>query len=165
MCAFSQSESGKYFEWIIIYCKGLGAWNEPWYRCPWRNIRFITWIDLVSSIQSLVRMLNHAALCYSCTCISLKNYREISHGWIFCFLSCETRFSTRFLIACSWFAQELRIANRVKNRDSQRTVNILLNGTVIDRRQSKERGILITMISSTKIILFQWKYWQESLEE
>ena len=57
-----------------------------------------------------------------------------------------------------------RIPNRVKNRDSQRTVNLLLNGFVIDR-QSKERGILITMISSAKIILFQWKYWQESLEE
>ena len=109
-CAFSQSESGKYLEWIIIYFKGLGAWNEPWYRCPWRNIYFITWIDLVSSMQSLARMLNHAALCYYCTCISLKNYREISHGWIFCFLSCETRSSTRFLIACSWFTQESRLA-------------------------------------------------------
>ena len=30
----------------------------------------------------------------------------------------------------SLFAQESRIANRVENRDSQWTVNLLLNGTV-----------------------------------
>ena len=35
-----------------------------------------------------------------------------------------------FSIFDSQFAQESRITNRVENRDSQRTVNLLLNGTV-----------------------------------
>ena len=35
-----------------------------------------------------------------------------------------------FLILDSRFAQEWRIANQVENRDSQRTVNLLLKGTV-----------------------------------
>ena len=35
-----------------------------------------------------------------------------------------------FSIFDSRFAQESRITNRVENRDSQRTVNLLLNGTV-----------------------------------
>ena len=78
-----------------------------------RNIRFTTQISLVSSIQSLARI---AGLCYSL---------EISHGWIFCCLSCKTRSSTLFSILDSPFAQESRIANQVKNRDSQQTVNSL----------------------------------------
>ena len=38
-----------------------------------------------------------------------------------------------FSILNSWFVQELRIVNRVKNRHSQHTVNLLLNGTVQSR--------------------------------
>ena len=66
---------------------------------------------------------------------AIQNYWEISHGWIFCFLSCKTRSSTWFSIVCSQFSifyscrnQESWIESR--NWDSQWTVNWLLNGTV-----------------------------------
>ena len=79
----------------------------------------------------------HTVTCGNVTMPQNCKIREISHGWIFCFLSCETRFSTRFSIACfrfsildSQLAQESRIVNWVENRDSQWTVNLLLNGTV-----------------------------------
>ena len=65
------------------------------------------------------RLYTHAALCYSRTKLS-------SHGWIFCFLSCKTRFS----IVCSRFSILYSCRNREENRDSQWTVNLLLNGTV-----------------------------------
>ena len=45
-----------------------------------------------------------------------KNYREISHGWIYCFLSCETRSSTRFSITGS----RVSIPPRIENRESSR---------------------------------------------
>ena len=88
---------------VVYLLFGANIWNctwgnETWYRCPWRNICFKTWIGLVSNIQTVCAWINHAVLCYSC--MSLKYYREISHGWIFCFLSLATRFS----IACSWFS-------------------------------------------------------------
>ena len=69
------------------------------------------------------RLYTHAALCYSRTKLS-------SHGWIFCFLSCKTRSSTRFSIVCSRFSILYSCRNREENRDSQWTVNLLLNGTV-----------------------------------
>ena len=80
--------------------------NEAWYRYPWRNIHFITWIGLALSIQSLARI-NYIVLCY--TCMSMKNYLKISHGWIFCFLPRETWSMTRFLIAHSRSQIESRI--------------------------------------------------------
>ena len=50
------------------------------------------------------------------------------------FVFCPARLDSRLLVACSRFlildsrfAQELRITNAVENRDSQRTVNLLLN--------------------------------------
>ena len=70
----------------IVWCYKIDMINS------WRNIRFITLIGLVSSIQSFAQI-NHTMLCYSC-----KNYREISIGWISCFLSRETQSSTRFSI-------------------------------------------------------------------
>ena len=69
------------------------------------------------------RLYTHAALCYSRTKLS-------SHGWIFCFLSCKTRSLTRFSIVCSRFSILYSCRNREENRDSQWTVNLLLNGTV-----------------------------------
>ena len=38
-----------------LFAFGAGIWNftwgnEAWYRCPWRNICFITWIGLFASI-------------------------------------------------------------------------------------------------------------------
>ena len=69
------------------------------------------------------RLYTHAALCYSRTKLS-------THGWIFCFLSCKTRSLTRFSIVCSRFSILYSCRNREENRDSQWTVNLLLNGTV-----------------------------------
>ena len=69
------------------------------------------------------RLYTHAALCYSRIKLS-------SHGWIFCFLSCKTRSLTRFSIVCSQFSILYSCRNREENRDSQWTVNLLLNGTV-----------------------------------
>ena len=69
------------------------------------------------------RLYTHAALCYSRTKLS-------SHWWIFCFLSCKTRSLTRFSIVCSRFSILYSCRNREENRDSQWTVNLLLNGTV-----------------------------------
>ena len=117
----------------VIHCLfafGAGIWNlswgnEAWYWCPWRNIRFKLELVLLRAYSRL-RECNHAALCYSC--MSLKNYREISYGWIFCFLSCETRFSTRFSIACSGFSildsrrnREWRIESRIATRNGLST--------------------------------------------
>ena len=67
---------------------------------------------------------------------AVQNYWEISHGWIFCFLSCKTRSWTRVSIVCSHFSilylrrnWESRI--ELRNWDSQWTViNWLLNRTV-----------------------------------
>ena len=66
---------------------------------------------------------------------AIQNWREISHRWIFCFMSCKTWSSTRFSIVCSQFSilyslrnQESRIESR--NWDSQWIVNWLLNGIV-----------------------------------
>ena len=69
------------------------------------------------------RLYTHAALRYSRTKLS-------SHGWIFCFLPCKTRSLTRFSIVCSQFSILYSCRNREENRDSQWTVNLLLNGTV-----------------------------------
>ena len=70
-------------------------------------------------------------MCYS---LGLNVKLSGNESWVnLCFLSCETRFSTLgslFSILDSQFAQESRIANGVENRDSQRTVNLLLNGAV-----------------------------------
>ena len=110
-----------------FFALGANIWNctwgnEAWYRCPWRNIHFKTWIGLVSNIKTVCAWINHAVLCYSC--MSLKNYREISCGWIFCFLSLETQTLTQFSIACSW----LSICTGIKNQE-QPTVHSLLNST------------------------------------
>ena len=104
-----------------FFAFGANIWNctwgnEAWYRCPWRNICFKTWTGLVSNIQTVCAWINHAVLCYSC--MSLKSYWEISHGWIFCLLSLETRSLTQFSICTG-----------VENQE-QWTVNSLLNSTV-----------------------------------
>ena len=83
-----------------LFAFGAGIWNctqenEAWYRCPWRNIHFLTWIGLVSSIELLAQV-NHAVLCYSC-----YDYVKLSRNqsWVnLFFLSYETWCSTRFLI-------------------------------------------------------------------
>jgi len=56
------------------------------------------------------RLYTHAALCYSRTKLS-------SHGWIFCFLSCKTRSSTRFSIVCSRFSIRAGIEKRIETRN------------------------------------------------
>ena len=54
-----------------LFAFGANIWsctwgNEAWYRYPWRNIHFITWIiGLALNIQSLARI-NYIVLCYSC---------------------------------------------------------------------------------------------------
>ena len=59
---------------------------------------------------------------------AVQNYREINHGWIFCFLSGKTLSSTRFLIVCSHFSilysrrnRESRIEPRIETRDGLST--------------------------------------------
>ena len=67
---------------------------------------------------------------------AIQNYREISHGWIFCFLSCKTRSWTQVSIVCSHFSILYLCRNwdsriELRNWDSQWTViNWLLNRTV-----------------------------------
>ena len=46
------------------------------------------------------------------------------------FAFCLARLDSRLLVLDPRFTQESRIANQVKNRDSQWTVNLLLNSTV-----------------------------------
>ena len=71
-----------------LFAFGAGIWNctqenEAWYRCPWRNIHFLTWIGLVSSIELLAQV-NHAVLCYSC-----YDYVKLSRNqsWVNLFFS------------------------------------------------------------------------------
>ena len=47
----------------------------------------------------------------------------MGESFVFCPARLDPQLDSRFM-------QELRIANRVENRDSQCTVNLLLNGTV-----------------------------------
>ena len=86
-------------------------------------VRVSASFELVRVPVTRSRLYTHAALCYSRTKLS-------SHGWIFCFLSCKTRSLTRFSIVCSRFSILYSCRNREENRDSQWTVNLLLNGTV-----------------------------------
>ena len=51
-------------------------------------------------------------------------------SFVFCPARLDSRRNSRYLVLDSRFAQEWRIANRVENRDSQRTVSLLLNGSV-----------------------------------
>ena len=113
-----------------LFAFGAGIWNctrenEAWYRCPWRNIHFITWIGLVSSVELLVQVY-HAVLCYS-----YYDYVKLSRNQlpVNLFFFCLTRLDPQ---RDSWFTQESRIMNQVENRDSQWTVNFLLNGNVIE---------------------------------
>ena len=115
-----------------LFAYGAGIWNLIWgneglYRCPWRNIRFLTQIGLVSSIQSLVWIANITMPCCVTAVCLCKIIEKSVMGESFVFCPWDLILD---LILDSWFAQESRIANQVKNWDSQRTVNLLLNGTV-----------------------------------
>ena len=53
---------GLYMNMHCLFAFGAGIWNftwgnEAWYRCPWTNIHFTTWIGLFPSIQSLARII------------------------------------------------------------------------------------------------------------
>ena len=99
-----------------------------------RNIRFTTWIGLFASIQLLVWI-------WPC-CVVLQLYVFVklsrNHSWVnLLFSVLQLRLdpwldilNSLLLILDSWFAQESRIANCIKNQDSQQTINFLLNGAV-----------------------------------
>ena len=124
-----------------LFAYGAGIWNftwgnKAWYRFPWRNIHFITWICLVSSIQLLARIANiHVTMPCCVTAYVFVNLSR-NQSWVNLLFSVlrdsvlDSILDSLFSILDSRLAQESRIANRVKNRDSQRTVNLLLNGTV-----------------------------------
>ena len=112
-----------------LFAFGAGIWNctrenEAWYRCPWRNIHFITWIGLVSSIELLAQV-NHAVLCYSCYDCKIIEKSVMGESFFFCLTRLDPRLDSQF-------TQESRIVNQVENRDSQWTVNFLLNSNVIE---------------------------------
>ena len=124
---------------------------------------------------NLLHEYNHAASCYSC--MSLENYREISHGWIFCFLSCKTQSSTWFSIACSRFSildscrnWESWIESRIETQ--KHTVNLLLNGTVRSRPElSKAKymhnmhlEILVNCIRLDASMCLSWWAYASSLK-
>ena len=92
----------------------------------WVNARFkLVRIWVVGS-----RLYNHAASCYSRTKLSRNQ------SWVNLLFSVlqdsilDLILDSLLSILGSLFAQESRIANRVKNQDLQWTVNLLLNGTV-----------------------------------
>ena len=96
-----------------------------------RNIRFTTWIGLFASIQLL-------AWIWPC-CVVLQLYVFVkllrNQSWVNLLFSVlrDLILDSIFSIARSWFlilAQESRIANCIKNQDSQQTINFLLNGAV-----------------------------------
>ena len=99
-----------------------------------RNIRFTTWIGLFASIQLLVWI-------WPC-CVVLQLYVFVklsrNQSWVnLLFSVLQLRLdpwldilNSLLLILDSWFAQESRIANCIKNQDSQQTINFLLNGAV-----------------------------------
>jgi len=110
------------------------------YRFPWTNIRFITQISLVSSIQSLARITNIHVTMPCCVTPHMYVFVKLSRNqsWVNLLFSVprdsilDSILDSLFSILNSRFAQESRIANRVENWDSQRTVNLLLNSTVWD---------------------------------
>ena len=114
----------EYTLFVCIWSKHLKLYLRKWslIQMSLKNIHFKTWIGLVLNIKTVCAWINHAVLCYSC--MSLKNYREISCGWIFCFLSLETQTLTQFSIACS----RLSICTGIKNQE-QPTVHSHLNST------------------------------------
>ena len=99
-----------------------------------QNIRFTTWIGLFASIQLLVWI-------WPC-CVVLQLYVFVklsrNQSWVnLLFSVLQLRLdpwldilNSLLLILDSWFAQESRIANCIKNQDSQQTINFLLNGAV-----------------------------------
>ena len=81
--------------------------------------------------HTLLRQINHGVLCY----VNLKLSRNQSLvSLLFSVLwdsIVDWILDNFFSILNSWFTQESRIENRVKNEDSQWTVNLLLNGTAL----------------------------------
>ena len=55
-----------------------------------------------------------------------------------------------FLILDSRFAQESRIVNRVENRDLQRTVNLIFNGTVLEFRALNNQNTVALVLQEKK---------------
>ena len=55
-----------------------------------------------------------------------------------------------FLILDSRFAQESRIVNRVENRDLQRTVNLIFNGTVLEFRALNSQNTVALVLQEKK---------------
>ena len=120
-----------------LFAYGSGIWNfilgnEGLYRCAWRNIRFLTQIGLVSSIQSLWIVNITMPCCVTAVCLcKIIEKSVIGECFVFCSWNLILDLILDSLIVLdSWFAQESRIANQVQNWDSQWTVNLLLNGTV-----------------------------------
>ena len=106
-----------------LFAYGACIWNftwgnEAWYSCPWRNIRFITRISLVSSIQSLGWIANiHVTM--PC-CVTAYVFVKLSRNqsWVNLLFSVlrdlilDSILDSLFSILNSRFAQESRIANR-----------------------------------------------------
>ena len=104
-----------------LFAYGAGIWNftwgnEAWYRFPWRNIRFITRISLVSSIQSLARIANiHVTM--PC-CVTAYVFVKLSRNqsWVNLLFSVLpdsiacSRFSIRAGIENCESSRELRLA-------------------------------------------------------
>ena len=104
-----------------LFAYGAGIWNftwgnEAWYRFSWRNIRFITWIGLVSSIQSLVWIANiHVTMpCFVTAYVFVKLSRNQS--WVNLLFSVlrDSILDSLFLILDSHRNRELRIESRIE---------------------------------------------------
>ena len=85
--------------------------------------------------HTLLRQINHAVLCY----VNVKLSRNQSLVRLLFSVLWDSIvdwiLDNFFSILNSWFTQESRIENRVKNEDSQWTVNLLLNGTALTVKQ------------------------------
>ena len=109
-----------------LFAYGSGIWNfilgnEGLYRCAWRNIRFLTQIGLVSSIQSLWIVNITMPCCVTAVCLcKIIEKSVIGECFVFCSWNLILDLILDSLIVLdSWFAQESRIANQVQNWDSQ----------------------------------------------
>ena len=116
-----------------LFAYGAGIWNLIWgneglYRCPWRNIRFLTQICLVSSIQSLVRIANITMpCCVTAVCLcKIIEKSVMGESFVFCpwDLILDLILDNLFLILDLRRNQDSRIKSRIETR------NLLLNGTV-----------------------------------
>ena len=77
----------------------------------------------------------------------------MGESFVFCPARLDSRLDSRF-------ARESRIVNRVENRDSQRTVNLLLNGTVSSLKRTETRKHNFNMFVSYLVCTFVQGPWQ-----